>query len=151
MEILNKKIGSYFIIEDYEAGMVLNGSEVRCIKNNGMDIKNAFVYIDNKNEAWLVNSNIPMSNTIDGFQKYDPIRSRKLLLNKREIFKIKGLISEKGYTVVPKKCYFVKNRLKCLISVVKGKKEYDKRQDIKERESNREIERYVKKEQKVNF
>lgn len=151
MEILNKKIGQYFIVEDKEAGIVLTGSEIRCIKKQGMDISNSFIYIDQNNEAFLVNSNIPMASTIDGFQKYDPVRSRKLLLHKREIFKLKGMVAEKGYTIVPKKCYFVRNKLKCLISVVKGKKDYDKRQDIKERESNKEIERAMKKEQKVNF
>lgn len=151
MEILNKKIGHFFVIDDYEAGIVLTGAEIRCIKKQGMDIKNSFVHIDHNNEAWLVNSNIPMALTISNQNEYNPIRTRKLLLNKREIFKIKTIVNEKGYTVIPKKCYFVRNKLKCLISVVKGKKEYDKRNDIKERDSNKEMQRAMKNIQKVNF
>lgn len=151
MEILNKKIGQYFIIEDKEAGIMLTGAEIKCISKQGMDISHSFVYIDQKDEAWLVNSNVPIMSTINSFKTYEPMRTRKLLLKKKEIFKLKGMIAQKGYTIVPKKCYFSNNKLKVLISVVKGKKDHDKRDDIKSRESNIEIQRHMKKEQKLNF
>jgi SsrA-binding protein len=151
MNIVNKKIGNYFIQDEFEAGIMLSGAEIKCIRSRGMDINQSFVHIDAAGEAWLVNANIPVMSTVVGIEHFDPIRTRKLLLNKKEIFKIKGMITEKGYTVVPKKCYMKGQRLKVQIAVVKGKKEYDKRQDIKERESNREIERVMKKNQKTNY
>ena len=151
MNIINKKINQYFVNEEFEAGIILTGAEIKCIRSRGMDINQSFIFIDNNNEVWLTNSNIPMTNQVSGFNNYDPIRSRKLLLNKKEIYKIKGMVSEKGFTIVPKKCYFKGQRLKCLVAVVKGKKEYDKRQDIKERESKVEMERAMKKTQKRNF
>lgn len=151
MNIVNKKIGQYFIEAEFEAGIMLTGAEIKCIRSRGMDISQSFVHIDPKGEVWLVNSNVPMLNSVAGLVPFDPVRSRKLLLNKKEIFKMKGMVTEKGFTIVPKKCYMKGQRLKCQIAVVKGKKEYDKRNDIKERESNREIERAMKKTQKVNF
>ncbi len=151
MNIINKKIGNFFIQDEFEAGIMLTGAEIKCIRSRGMDINQSFVHIDGKGEVWLVNANIPMMNTVIGLVPFEPTRSRKLLLNKREIHKILGMTTEKGYTVVPKKCYLKGQKLKVQIAVVKGKKEYDKRQDIKERESNREIERVMKKSQKTNY
>lgn len=151
MNIVNKKIGNYFIQDEFEAGIILTGAEIKCIRSRGMDINQSFVHVDNAGEAWLVNANIPVMATVVGIENFDPTRSRKLLLNKKEIYKITGMITEKGFTVVPKKCYLKGQRLKVKIAVVKGKKEYDKRQDIKERETNREIERVMKKSQKTKY
>lgn len=144
MNIVNKKIGDYFIEAEFEAGIMLTGAEIKCIKARGMDITQSFIHIDPAGEVWLVNSNVPMTVQVGGSENFDPVRTRKLLLNKREIFKMKGMVAEKGFTIVPKKCYLKGRNLKCLIAVVKGKKSYDKRNDIKERESKREVDRAMK-------
>src|SRR5690606_37253754 len=106
MNIVNKKINQYFVAEEFEAGIILTGAEIKCIRARGMDINQSFIFIDNNNEVWLTNSNIPMTNQVSGFNNYSPTRSRKLLLNKKEIYKMKGKVSEKGFTIVPNKCYF---------------------------------------------
>jgi len=144
MNIINKKIGNYFVEDEIEAGIMLTGAEIKCILDRGMDINQSFVHIDPAGEVWLVNSNIPMMASVVGIEHFDPVRTRKLLLHKKEIFKMKGMVAEKGYTIVPKKCYLKGRKLKCLIAVVKGKKIYDKREDIKERESKREVDRAMK-------
>lgn len=151
MNIQNKRISQYHIKEEFEAGIMLTGAEIKCIRARGMDISHSFIYIDQNNEVWLTNSNIPMTTTVVGFELFNPVRSRKLLLKRREIDKIKGMVSEKGYTIVPKKCYLKGQFLKCTIAVVKGKKDHDKRQDIKDRETKIEVQRAMQSKQRRHF
>lgn len=151
MENVNRKISQYNIHNEYESGLVLTGAEVKSIRKHGIDISNAFIYIDKNGEAWLTNSVVQKMKEISTHELFETNRTRKILLTKRELDKIKGQLSEKGYTCVPKKVFFKKQYIKCIVCLVSGKKEYDKRQDIKIRETNEEMRRALKKEQKTNF
>jgi SsrA-binding protein len=128
----------YFIEDEYEAGLVLLGSEIKSVRNNKVNIKGAFVEVDSKDECFLVNASIQpykMATLIN----HEERRRRKLLLNRREIKKIKGKITMDGYTCVPLVLYMSgKNLAKVKIAVVKGKKLYDKREQLKEREWKKE-------------
>lgn len=133
----------YEILETYEAGIVLKGSEVKSLRNKGtVSFKDSFVRIE-KGEAWLYNLYIaPYKHaTIDN---PDPLRKRKLLLHKREILRLVGKVQEKGLTIIPLKLYWKNNKVKLLIALVKGKKLYDRRRELKEKAMKRELEREFK-------
>ncbi|HIP43365.1 MAG TPA: SsrA-binding protein SmpB [Aquifex aeolicus] len=133
----------YEILETYEAGIVLKGSEVKSLRNKGtVSFKDSFVRIE-KGEAWLYNLYIaPYKHaTIDN---PDPLRKRKLLLHKREILRLAGKVQEKGLTIIPLKLYWKNNKVKLLIALVKGKKLYDRRRELKEKAMKRELEREFK-------
>ena len=138
MEINNKKAyHDYFILETYEAGIVLQGTEVKSIRVNGANIKDSYAIIKN-GEVFLLNMHIShyeQGNIVN----HDETRTRKLLLNKREIKKIKDKIDLDGNTLVPLKLYFKNGKAKILIGIAKGKKNYDKRETIKERDIKREM------------
>ncbi|MBD3300409.1 MAG: SsrA-binding protein SmpB [Candidatus Moranbacteria bacterium] len=142
--VINRKARfEYKLGSEYEAGIVLIGSEVKSVKNGRADISNAYVSIRN-DEVFLINANIPKYKYAFGLKDYDPLKDRKLLLKKREIFHLKGKIKEKGLTLVPLKLYTKRNRIKVLIAEARGKTEFDKRESIKKRESERRMRSYFK-------
>jgi SsrA-binding protein len=129
----------YHIDETLEAGVVLAGSEVKSIRDGKVTMVDAFADID-KGEAWLHQVDISTYKFAHG-RNHEPRRKRKLLLHRREIDRLTGKIREKGYTLVPLSLYEKRGRVKAEIALVHGKQEWDKRQDSKKRESQREIDR----------
>ena len=143
MEIKNKKASfDYFIEEEIECGIVLKGTEIKSIRNGQANIKDCYAIIKN-NEVFLLNMYIAKYNDASIFN-HDERRTRKLLLNKREILKLRDKIEISGYTLVPIKLYFKGNKAKILLGVCKGKKNYDKRESIKEKDVKRDIEKALK-------
>ena len=139
----NKKAyHDYFIDDKWEAGIELFGTEVKSIRMGKCSIKEAFVKID-KGEVYVYGMHISPYEKGNIFNK-DPLRVRKLLLHKSEIRKIEGQIAQKGYTVVPLSVYFSGSLVKVEIGLAKGKKLYDKRQDIAKKDQRREAERKFK-------
>lgn len=139
----NKKaFHDYFIDEKYEAGIELAGTEVKSIRSGKCSIKEAFVRID-KGEVWVFGMNISPYEKGNIFNK-DPLRSRKLLLHKAEIAKLDSKIAVKGYTLVPLQVYFKGSMVKVEIGLARGKKLYDKREDIAKKDQRRELERDFK-------
>lgn len=138
-----KAYHEYNILDIYEAGIELFGTEVKSLREAQANLKESYVVI-RKNQAWVSGMHInPYSNT--GHDGHDPIRNRRLLLNKREIFKIKQAIDQKGLTAVPLKLYFNNNGwAKLEIGLAKGKKIYDKKSSIKERDIKRDIQRELR-------
>jgi SsrA-binding protein len=132
----------YFIEETVEAGIALQGTEVKSLRLGLANLTDSYVLVRNA-EAFLFNANIgvyPHGNIMN----HEPLRTRKLLLHKAEILKLTWKMSQKGFTLIPLKVYFVRGRAKVLIGLAKGKKAFDKRDTIKEKESKREVERAVK-------
>ena len=143
MEINNRKAKYDFDIEDtIECGIVLTGTEVKSIRDGRANLKDSYAIIRN-NEVFLVNTHISHYEQGNIFN-HDETRSRKLLLHKKEILKLKDKLEIEGYTLVPLKIYFVKNKAKVLIGVAKGKKNYNKKETIKERDIQREMEKSLK-------
>ena len=139
----NKKAyHDYFIEEKYEAGIALHGTEVKSLRMGKCSIKESFIRIE-KNEVYIYGMHISPYEKGNIFNK-DPLRVKKLLLHKDEIRKLQGKISEKGYTLVPLQVYFKKSLIKVEIGLAKGKKLYDKRQDIARKDQRREAERDFK-------
>lgn len=137
MEILNRQANyNYFVLETYEAGIVLKGTEIKSIRAGKCNIKDSYAIIKN-DEAFLLNCHISPYENGNQFN-HDETRTRKLLLNKREIFKLRDKVNIEGNTLIPLKIYFVKNKAKITIGVCKGKKNYDKRESIKEKDILRE-------------
>ena len=143
MEIKNKKASfDYFIEEEIECGIVLKGTEIKSIRNGQANIKDCYAIVKN-NEVFLLNMYIAKYNDASIFN-HDERRTRKLLLNKREILKLRDKVEISGYTLVPLKLYFKGNRAKILLGICKGKKNYDKRESIKEKDVKRDIEKALK-------
>ncbi|MBQ8247658.1 MAG: SsrA-binding protein SmpB [Lachnospiraceae bacterium] len=139
----NKKAyHDYFIEEKYEAGLVLHGTEVKSLRQGKCSIKESFIRIEN-GEMFIYGMHISPYEKGNIFNK-DPLRAKKLLLHKREIMKLLGKIKEKGYTLVPLQVYFTSGRAKIEIGLAKGKKLYDKRDDIAKKDQRRESERDFK-------
>jgi SsrA-binding protein len=134
---------NYFFKEFYEAGIALKSSEIKSIRSGKVNISDAYAY-DHNGEIFLVNSHIS-SYKESSYNDHEPLRNRKLLLNKKEINKLIGKINREGLTLIPTKLYFKKGRAKIEIAVAKGKKEYDKRHTKKTRDWNREKARYFRK------
>jgi SsrA-binding protein len=132
----------YFILETYEAGIVLRGSEIKSIRGGQISLTQAYVTIE-KQEAWLVNAYIAPYDEASRFN-HDPVRSRKLLLHGSEIRRLGNKIRQKGATVVPLRVYIKDGLAKVEIAVAKGKKQYDKRAEIAKRDAKRELERRQK-------
>ena len=140
MEIKNKKANfDYFIEETIECGIELKGTEIKSLRNGSGDLKDTFALIRN-GEVFLHNMYIAKYEEGNIFNR-DERRTRKLLLHKSEIKKLKEKVDREGYSLVPLKAYLVKNRVKLLLGVGKGKKLYDKRETIKERDLKREAQR----------
>lgn len=139
----NKKAyHDYFIEEKYEAGLSLVGTEVKSLRDGKCSIKEAYVRIE-KGEVYVVGMNISPYEKGNIFNR-DPLRVRKLLLHKAEINKLLGSSSEQGYTIMPLQVYFKNGRAKIEIGLARGKKNYDKRQDIAKKDMKREVEREFK-------
>ena len=139
----NKKAyHDYFIEEKYEAGISLAGTEVKSLRMGRCSIKEAFIRIEH-DEVFVYNMHISPYEKGNIFNK-DPLRVRKLLLHRQEIRKIQGHITQKGYTIVPLSVYFSGSLVKVEIGLAKGKKLYDKRQDIAKKDQRREAERKFK-------
>lgn len=144
MEIINRKAKfDYFIEDEYEAGIVLTGTEIKSVRNGSCNIKDCYGIIKN-GEVFLLNMYIGPYKEGNIFN-HDETRSRKLLLHKKEIKKLSQAVEVNGFTLVPIKLYFKDNRLKVLLGVCKGKKNYDKRESIKERDIKKEVAKNLKK------
>lgn len=143
VEILNRKANYDYVIENtYESGIALKGTEVKSIRNGKANIKDSYAIIRN-DEIFLINMHISLYKEGNSFN-HDETRTRKLLLHKKEILKLKNKVDLEGYTLIPLKVYFVKQRVKVLIGLAKGKKNYDKREAIKKRDIEREMRKVVK-------
>ena len=139
----NKKAyHDYFIEDKYEAGMALVGTEVKSLRQGKCSIEESYIRIE-KGEVYVVGMNISPYEKGNIFNR-DPLRTRKLLLHKSEINKLIGDSSEKGYTIMPLQVYFKDGKAKIEIGLAKGKKNYDKRQDIAKKDMRREVEREFK-------
>ncbi len=137
-EIKNKKAYfDYEILEEIEAGIVLTGTEIKSLRNGNANLKDSYAVVRN-NEVYLLNMHISEYKEGNIFN-HEEKRTRKLLLHKKEILKLRDKINLNGYTLVPLKLYFKGNKVKILLGLAKGKKIYDKRESIKERDINREI------------
>ena len=143
IEILNRQAKfNYEILETYEAGIVLTGTEIKSLRNGNANIKDSYANIKN-GEIFLLNMHISHYEEGNIFN-HEETRTRKLLLHKKEILKLKNKVDLNGYTIVPLKIYFVKRKAKVLLGLAKGKKNYDKREDIKKRDVEREIRKEFK-------
>ena len=143
MEIKNKKAYfDYFIEEEMECGIVLKGTEIKSIRSGMANIKDSYAIIKNS-EVFLLNMYIAKYDD-GGVFNHDERRTRKLLLNKKEILKLRDKVEISGYTLVPLKCYFNKNKVKILLGIAKGKKLHDKRESLKEKEIKKDIEKTLK-------
>jgi SsrA-binding protein len=132
----------YFLLDTYEAGLVLKGSEIKSIRAGQVSLAQAYVSLEG-NEAWLVNSHIAPYNEASR-NNHDPLRTRKLLLHRTEIRKLADKVRQKGATVVPLRLYLKDGKAKVEIALAKGKKQYDKRAEIAKRDAKREMDRRYK-------
>ena len=143
MEILNREAKhNYFIIDTYEAGIVLTGTEIKSIRNGKCNLKDSYAILKN-NEIYLLNTHISSYDKGNIFN-HEETRTRKLLLHKQEIIKLNNKVNLEGYTLIPLKIYFGKGKAKVLIGVCKGKKTYDKKETLKERDIAREMQKNTK-------
>ena len=142
--VTNKKAAyDYFILSKYEAGIVLQGSEIKSIRNHAVNLKDSYVVIKNQ-EVFILNMHIAEYSHGNLFN-HDPFRTRKLLLHKKEILKMQLKIKQEGFTLIPTKLYFnEKGKVKVEIALAKGKKLYDKREAIKQIEQKRELQKNYK-------
>ena len=137
-----KAYHDYHLLETFEAGIVLLGTEVKAIREGRVNLRDSFARVED-GEAFIYNMNIsPYSHR--GYAEHEPLRRRKLLLHRDEIRKLIGKTVEKGMTLVPVRMYFKNGRVKVAVSLAKGKKEYDKRETIKRREADRETRAAIK-------
>ena len=141
--IVNRTAWHEFFIEDkYEAGIALMGTEVKSLRLGKVNLSDSYVVIKNR-EAFLVQAHISIYKEGNIFN-HEPLRKRKLLLNKYEIDKLHSKIAEKGYSLIPIRMYFSKGRVKVEIALAKGKKLYDKRDSMAEKQAKRDIDRGLK-------
>ena len=134
---------NYFFNDLIEAGIVLKGSEIKSIRAGKINIAESYA-VEKNGEIFLINSHIPAYKEAS-YSNHNPTRERKLLFTKREINKLLGKINKDGFTLIPTKMYFKKGKAKIEIAVAKGKKQYDKRQTIKNKDWNRDKARYFRK------
>ena len=132
----------YFLLETFEAGLVLQGSEIKSIRAGQVSLKEAYVRTDGR-EAWLVNAHIAPYNPASR-QNHDPKRDRKLLLNRKEIDQLFGEVRQKGVTIIPTQLYLKEGKAKVEIALAKGKQKYDKRQAMAKKDAQREVERALR-------
>ena len=133
----------YFIDERLEAGLVLTGTEVKSLRAGKANLRDGYVRIVG-NEAWLENVHIS-SYAQGGYVNHEPLRPRKLLLHAREIASLIGKVRQRGYTLIPLRLYFARNRAKVEIGLARGKREYDKRQALAQADARREMERALRR------
>lgn len=143
MEIYNRRARhDYFIEEEYECGIVLTGTEIKSIRDGKCNLKDCYAIVRNY-ELYLLNMFISHYKEGNIFN-HSETRTRKLLMHKKEILKLNDKIRLEGYTLIPLKLYFKNNKAKILLGLCKGKKNYDKRESIKERDIKRQVEKSVK-------
>jgi len=147
MNILAENKKAYFdydVQEKFQAGIVLTGNEVKSIKNGHVSLQGAYVVINKDAEVFLIGSNVPPYQPMNTPADYDKGRSRKLLLRKNEINYLIGKSHERGLTMIPLRVYTEKAKIKLEFGIAKGKKTFDKRESIKRREVDREVERELR-------
>jgi SsrA-binding protein len=132
----------YFIVDEYEAGMVLVGTEVKSLRQGRANLKDAYARIKN-GEVFVYQLHIAPY-PFAYYDNHDPLRPRKLLLHKNEIKRLYGKMNEKGHTLIPLKLYFKSGKAKILLALAKGKRKYDKREAIKRRDAQRDLDRQRK-------
>ncbi len=138
MEIVNRQARyNYYVDETYEAGIVLTGTEIKSIRDGKCNIKDSYAIIRD-GEIYLLNTHISLYKEGNIFN-HEETRTRKLLLHKKEILKLNDKLTLEGYTLIPLKIYFVKSKAKVLLGLCRGKKNYDKREAIKEKDLHREM------------
>lgn len=143
--VLNKKARfDYFIENEYEAGLVLQGWEIKSLRAGKVNLSDAHVIMKN-NEAWLLAASIQPLSTASAHLHPDPLRTRKLLLNKRELNQLIGSVERQGYTLIPMSLYWKRNHVKMRVALAKGKKTHDKRETVKDRDWARAHSRIMKK------
>jgi SsrA-binding protein len=133
----------YVIDEQFEAGLVLTGTEVKSLRAGKANLRDGFVRVDG-NEVWLENVHISPY-TQGGYVNHEPMRPRKLLLHRREIASLIGKVRQKGYTLIPLRMYFAGNHAKVELGLARGKRQYDKRAALAEADAKREMERAVRR------
>jgi SsrA-binding protein len=131
----------YFIDDSFEAGLVLSGTEIKSIRGGRVNLRDSFAMIK-EGELWLMNTHIAPYDH-GAYANHEPRRPRKLLMHRREINRIAGKLQEKGYTLVPLRIYLKDNLAKVELGLARGKKQYDKRATLREKETRREIDRVV--------
>jgi len=137
-----KALHDYHVLETWEAGVALLGTEVKAIREGSVNLRDSFARID-KGEVWLMNVHVsPYSHT--GYAHHDERRHRKLLLHRHEILKLTGRVAERGFTLVPLRMYMKNGRVKIALALVKGKQAHDKRETLRRREIDRETRAAVK-------
>ena len=132
----------YFIVAEYEAGLVLKGTEVKSLRQGRANLKDSYARVKN-GEVFLYQMHIAPY-PFAYYDNHDPLRPRKLLLHKQEIKRLYGKINEKGHSLVPLKLYFKGGKVKVLLALAKGKRKYDKREAIKRRDEQRDLDREIK-------
>lgn len=137
-----KAFHDYSIEETIEAGIVLTGTEVKSLRDGKANLKDSYVTVKDS-EVFLLNCHISPY-THGNIMNHDPLRTRKLLLHKKEITRIQGKVAQKGYSLIPLKIYFKGSHAKVEVGLAKGKKQYEKRESIKKKEADREIERAMR-------
>jgi len=143
MEVLNRKVNyDYEITETFEAGIALKGTEIKSIRNGNANLKDSYARIKN-DELFLINMHIAIYKEGNQFN-HDETRERKLLMHKQEIKRLHIKVKKDGYSVVPIKLYFKKNKAKILLGLARGKKNYDKRAAMKERDLKRDVAKEMK-------
>lgn len=138
-----KAYHDYFIEEEYEAGIVLTGSEIKSVRAGRVNLRGAYARVEN-GELWLFDTHISPNEQTGAYFQHEPMRPRKLLLHRSEINRLTGKLEQKGLTLVPLDIHFRNRRAKVKLGLARGKKLYDKRAATAERDSRREIERVLK-------
>jgi SsrA-binding protein len=133
----------YYLTDTYEAGIVLQGSEIKSVRAGQISIKEAYIQIEDQ-EAWLINAHIAPYEQAS-YLGHEPRRKRKLLLHRREIDRLWDAIRRKGLTIVPTRVYLKNGRAKIEIAIGRGKKQYDKRHEIAKRDAQREMDRSIRR------
>lgn len=144
MKVINRKAKfNYDFLEEFETGIILTGAEVKSVKKAQISLNEAFVKIDVNGEVWLVNSHIHPYKFADN-RNYDPTRSRKLLLHKKEILSLLKKMEGRNLTLIPVLCYTFRGKVKLKIALARGKKQWEKREKIKKKDLEREMARSIK-------
>ncbi len=138
-----KAFHSYTIIEKFEAGLILYGSEVKSLREKKLNLKESFITLNN-NRFFLINAHISQYSHA-GFNGHDPVRKREILLNKKEIHKLKNVVAQKGLTIVPLKAYFKNGIAKLEFATARGKKMYQKKEALKIKDLDREARREIRR------
>ena len=138
-----KALHDYFVEDTYEAGIALTGTEIKSVRRGKVQLRDSYARVE-RGEVWLHNAHISPYEESGAYYNHDPLRPRKLLLHRNEIDSLLGKVEQKGLTLVPLRLYLKGGRAKIELAVARGKRQYDKREAIAERDAQREIERVIK-------